>query len=65
MTGRNPNDLRVIGESAGGQVAVRGVIKNVRYRTTKVYSLAGTTELDYGYDRWEGHEIGRTIQRVT
>ena len=60
-------NLRVAGESAGGQAAVRGVLKNTAYKTTKVYSLAGTTELDEWYRHWAGNPIGidDTIKMVT
>ncbi len=63
--GAQPADVRFSGESSGGQAAVRAVLKNDRFPRNKVYSLAGTTELDVWYERWVDHPIADIIRGVT
>lgn len=61
------SNIRIAGESAGGQTAVRGALEQKAFKTNKVYSLAGTTELDEWHRYWRGNPIGidDTIEMVT
>lgn len=63
--GARSSQVRVAGESAGGQLALRSGLKNKAFAANKMYSLAGTTELDEWYNQWKSHAIGGTILQVT
>lgn len=63
--GAPSGQIRVVGESAGGQLALRSGLKNKAFAANKMYSLAGTTELDEWYNQWNSHAIGGTIRQVT
>lgn len=63
--GTAPGNIRIMGESAGGQVALRAGLKNKVFANNKMYSLAGTSEIDRWHYRWDGHQVGEVIQQVT